>query len=297
MTARPTRETVEGRAYLDLQNLARKTGRPTDELHQLYALEGFLDRLTRSTHVDQFVLKGGVLLAAYDSRRPTRDVDLSASAISNDVELVRKLIAAVLTVDVDDGLFFDVAATTAELIRDGDDYSGVRVHAGGRLSAARLRFHVDVNVGDPITPPPTTVAIPRLLGGALRVVGYPIEMVLAEKIVTAVERGTANTRWRDFVDVAALAANQEVDGDRLDDAIRAVAQYRGAQLAPLTEVLAGYPEIAQRRWERWRIKNQLQASTPENFNDLLAAVISFSELPLSGAAGGCTWYPANRSWT
>lgn len=32
---RPTRGTVAGRAYLDLQNLARKQGRPNSELHQL----------------------------------------------------------------------------------------------------------------------------------------------------------------------------------------------------------------------------------------------------------------------
>lgn len=47
-TARPTRASVAGRAYLDLQNLARRSGRPTDELHQLYALEGFLARLAAS---------------------------------------------------------------------------------------------------------------------------------------------------------------------------------------------------------------------------------------------------------
>lgn len=57
MTGRATRETVEGRTYLDLQNLARRTDRPTDELHQLYALEGFLDRLMRSAYADRFVLK------------------------------------------------------------------------------------------------------------------------------------------------------------------------------------------------------------------------------------------------
>lgn len=297
MNARPTRETVEGRAYLDLQILARKTGRPTDELHQLYALEGFLDRLTRSPYVDQFVLKGGVLLAAYNIRRPTREVDLSASAIANEVDAVRHLIEEVLAVDVDDGLVFDVAGTTVELIRDGDDYSGVRVHAGGRLSAARLSFHVDVNVGDPIVPLPATVAFPRLLGGDLRVAGYPIEMVLAEKIVTAVQRGTANTRWRDFVDIAALAANQEVDGYRLETSLRTVAQHRAALLVPLAEVLAGFPEFAQGRWERWRAKHQLQASTPKNFHDLLAAVITFSEIPISGTAGGYTWNPATRSWS
>jgi hypothetical protein len=38
---------------------------------QLYALEGFLDRLSGSSHAGRFVLKGGVLLAAFDARRPT----------------------------------------------------------------------------------------------------------------------------------------------------------------------------------------------------------------------------------
>ena len=54
VTTRPTRATTAGRVYLDLQNLARRQGRPTDELHQLYALEGFLDptgRLTPRGHL------------------------------------------------------------------------------------------------------------------------------------------------------------------------------------------------------------------------------------------------------
>lgn len=33
-------------------------------------------------------------------------------------------------------------------------------------------------------------------------------MVLAEKLVTAVQRGTANTRWRDFADVYLLTHTQ-----------------------------------------------------------------------------------------
>ena len=72
--SRPTRESVEGRAYLNLQNMARRDGRPTDELLQLYALEGFLARLTASGQGTQFVLKGGVLLAALGTRRPTREL-------------------------------------------------------------------------------------------------------------------------------------------------------------------------------------------------------------------------------
>lgn len=42
------RSTTGGIAYLDLRKLAVETNRPTDELHQLYALEGYLHRLILS---------------------------------------------------------------------------------------------------------------------------------------------------------------------------------------------------------------------------------------------------------
>ena len=78
-TGRPARGPGIARlAYLDVQNLARRTGRPTGELLHLYALEGFLDRLSHSEHADALVLKGGLLLALWGARRPIRDIDLAA---------------------------------------------------------------------------------------------------------------------------------------------------------------------------------------------------------------------------
>lgn len=44
MSSQPTRAAADGRAYLDLQRLARQTGRSTQELLHLYALQGFLAR-------------------------------------------------------------------------------------------------------------------------------------------------------------------------------------------------------------------------------------------------------------
>lgn len=74
--------------YLELQREAKRTGRPTDELIQLYALECFLDRLVHSEFFDTFILKGGVLLAALDARRPTRDIDFAARMLENSAENV-----------------------------------------------------------------------------------------------------------------------------------------------------------------------------------------------------------------
>lgn len=213
MNDRPTRATVAGRAYLDLQNLARRSNRPTDELHQIYALEGFLARLVESAYADRLILKGGVLLAALDVRRPTRDVDFQGQHLSNDVDQVLAMVRVIANISVDDGLVLDADAATAETIRDQDEYSGVRVTLTGQLAAAQLTFHVDINIGDPIWPPPQTMTLPRLLDGVIRVIGYPLAMVYAEKLVTAIQRGAANTRWRDFVDIYALSRRHDIDGD------------------------------------------------------------------------------------
>lgn len=296
MSRRPTRQTAEGRAYLDLQNLARRTGRPTDELHQLYSLEGFLDRLTRSRYADQFVLKGALLLAAFDTRRPTRDVDLAGLGVDNSVEAVGRVVAEIVRIDIDDGLSLDADAIGAESIRDGDEYSGVRVTVTGTLASASLQFHIDVNVGDPISPSPESVTLPRLLGGELTMSGYPLEMILAEKVVTAVQRGTANTRWRDFTDIARLTAGHPVDGLRFSESVRQVADHRMAVLAPLAQVLDGYAVVAQGRWSAWRRKQRLEESTPELFDDLLTDVIEFADPVLAGRALDRTWDVAARSW-
>ena len=81
---RPTRATAAGQAYLDLQNRARAEGRATQELLTLYVVERWLARLSVSPYADQFIIKGGMLLAAYDARRPTADLDALAQAVSND---------------------------------------------------------------------------------------------------------------------------------------------------------------------------------------------------------------------
>lgn len=93
--SRPSRDTVGGRAYLDLRARARREGRPTDELLVLYILERFLFRVSISDYRDRLVLKDGMLLAALDERRPTADVDLLAEAIDNDIESITAMVREV----------------------------------------------------------------------------------------------------------------------------------------------------------------------------------------------------------
>jgi Nucleotidyl transferase AbiEii toxin, Type IV TA system len=89
------------------------------------------------------------------------------------------------------------------------------------LRTARPVLIVDVNPGDPVTPGSRRITVPTLLGNSsLEILGYPLPMVLAEKIVTAIELRAVNTRWRDFADVWTLTRRHECSGDELDAAVR-----------------------------------------------------------------------------
>ncbi|MGH3169266.1 MAG: nucleotidyl transferase AbiEii/AbiGii toxin family protein [Trebonia sp.] len=114
-----------------MRSKAKSAGRATAEYLRLYALEGFLLRLAVSPHRNRFVLKGGVLLAAYELRRPTADVDLSAIQTPNEVGIVRRLVAEIaatnLPPELDDGLVFDLDGIRGETIREGEAKPSGRV--------------------------------------------------------------------------------------------------------------------------------------------------------------------------
>ena len=296
MTA-PTRATTGGRAYLDLRKKARQDRRPVDELLQLYVLESFLARMPAAGAADRFVLKGGVLLAVFGERRPTRDIDLQTQSIANDPATVRTAITDIAATSLDDGVIFDTLTATARVIREEDQYPAVRVSMTATLATARPSLHVDVSVGDPITPEPQIVHLPRVLGGTIAVRGYPLAMIQAEKIVTAVARGTASTRWRDFADIYALARHHPVDGTELGTSIREVARHRGTRLAPLSNVLDGYGAIGQQRWEAWRRKQRLDDRLPSQFSEVLVAVTAFADSAVIGTSDGRSWDPATGEWS
>lgn len=96
-------------------------------------------------------------------------------------------------------------------------------------------------------------------------------MVVAEKLVTAFQRGRASTRWRDFADLLMLVPGDLVESEIIE-ALRAVAKCRGVPLRPLGEVLEGMPKEAQARWATWRERQGAQERVPEDFATVLDAL-------------------------
>ncbi|MDM4764437.1 nucleotidyl transferase AbiEii/AbiGii toxin family protein [Galbitalea sp. SE-J8] len=105
--SRPTRESAAGRAYLDLQNQARRQNRGTQELLTMYIVERWLSRMSRPPYAEDFILKGGMLLASFGTRRPTVDADALARNMASDEETVARRVADIAAIeDPDDGVEF-----------------------------------------------------------------------------------------------------------------------------------------------------------------------------------------------
>jgi hypothetical protein len=191
-----------------------RTKAPTQEYLIRHTLESFLDRLTRTSHADDFVLKGGVLLAAYGARRPTKDADANAVHADVTTEHLAHVVRDIAATDLDDGVVFDLDTTSVQEIREQADYPGLRVRVAVVIGPWKGAAAWDVSTGDPIVPKPRQVTIDRILGDPITLLGYAPETTIAEKGVTILERGITSTRWRDYVDIVQLASNG-IDPDQL----------------------------------------------------------------------------------
>ena len=131
---------------------------------------------------------------------------------------------------------------------------------------------------------------------SVTLLGYPLTMVLAEKIATAVDRGIANTRWRDFADVYTLIRLHPVDAGELRASIETVAEYRKVALAPLLPALMPMNERAQQKYLAWRTRSHRDGELPAAFADVLSAVANFADPVLSATTATGRWNPRLHVW-
>jgi hypothetical protein len=254
---------------------SRKTDAPitTGELVTRHALESFLDRLRRTPHGKDFVLKGGILLAGYGVRRPTKDVDSEARSASVTAAHIEQVVRDVAAVEADDGLVIDLSSLDIQVIREAAGYPGLRMRVHGTVGTARVVVAWDISTGDPLVPSPKVVSIPRVLGEPIDMLGYAPETSVAEKGVTILERGITSTRWRDYIDIVQLA-KQGLDRNLLLDSARAVARYRKVTLRPVADSVAGYGAASQAKWAAWRRKERLEDVCEPDLDDQMLEVIA-----------------------
>lgn len=287
-----------------LLNGARDRGEDFQVTLLRYGAERLLYRLCQSPHAERFVLKGALLLLLWPDQfyRPTRDVDLEGYG-DNDPEQLREVFRAICRQPCpEDALRFDEDSVEAQEIRATQEYGGVRVTFSAYLGKARIRLQVDIGFGDAITPDPYSQEFPTLLPlPAPRLRIYPIETVVAEKFEAIARLGRANSRMKDFRDLAMFARRGEFDGELLSRAVSATFAQREAHLDDLDEILDSdfYDDPAlNQRWRAYCRTTGAGEST-EMFKEIGSDLVRFlrpvGQMLRGGELPG-TWSPAH-GWT
>lgn len=287
-----------------LLNLARQRGDDYNLLLNRFALERLLCRVAASPHADRFLLKGALLFSLwYDQpHRPTRDADLLGSG-PDDADTLIATFRNIAAIELDDGIAFDPQSVRADAIREDNRYGGLRVRLNGRISNVRCALQIDVGFGDAVTPEPRTVVFPVLLDDlaapTLRV--YPVYTVIAEKYHAMTVLGLANTRMKDFFDIATIAQRTDLDGTTLAQAIAATFARRGTALPAHPPVALtrefGDDDGKQRQWQAFLRKNRIAASgLPDTISLLLRLLWPASRVAARSNGATAAWKASEQHW-
>jgi hypothetical protein len=289
-----------------LLTLAKQRGDDYNLLLNRFALERLLCRVAASAFAESFLLKGALLFSLwYDQpHRPTRDADLLGFGPDDAGSLITTF-RDIAAIELDDGIVFDPASVRADAIREDKRYGGLRVRLTCRIGNARCALQIDVGFGDAVTPAPRSAAFPALLDDmaapTLRV--YPVYTVIAEKWHAMTVLGLANTRMKDFFDIAVIAQRTDLDGATLARAIAATFARRGT-LLPLQLPMAltpafGDDDAKSRQWQAFLNKSRIAGvagSLPETVTLLRTLLWPATQVAASGSNATAGWKAMERRW-
>lgn len=192
------------------------------EVLQRYMFERILERISVSEYRNNFILKGDLLLSAMFGvdNRTTKDMDTTIVGIDVSKEKMIKTLNQILSINLNDGVKFDVIDITD--IREEDEYGGNKYHIVGRKDNLKVNLEIDVSPGDKVTPKELKYKFPLLFEDkTILINSYNITTILSEKIETILRRGVFNSRMKDFYDVYYFLnnLNNEIDMNILKEAL------------------------------------------------------------------------------
>lgn len=262
-----------------LRNTAKASGAPFQQILQLYAIERFLYRVSKSQHASTVILKGALLLKTIGipRARPTMDIDMLRKGKADQASLIA-LVKDCAIIDVEpDGLTFLADGIVAEEITKDSEYQGTRILMDARIANVRLRIQVDFGVGDIMVPGPRAIEYPALLNSdAIPLLAYPIETAIAEKLEAMVSLGNTNSRMKDFYDVWTCSQQLVLDKKLLLKAIVATFEHRGT-LLPVDDFEAFSSSFVDDHQPQWNafVRKIGEAALKDKFGEIVADLRSF----------------------
>jgi predicted nucleotidyltransferase component of viral defense system len=241
-----------------IKNKSKQTGTPPNVLLQTYMMERLLVRVSLSRYRENFILKGGFLIAAMVGigLRSTMDMDTTVKSLPVDRESIGRILQEIILIDAGDGVTFEI--TDIKNIRDVSEYDDFRVSLRAAFHTIRANIKLDITAGDTIIPNEIEYQYKLMFEDrTIPVMAYNLYTILAEKIETILSRNVTNTRGRDFYDAFMLLSmnKEEISREELLRAIDIKADERGSlsyveNYEKQLQNIAASPEIAK-SWDNY----------------------------------------------
>ncbi|MDR0500206.1 MAG: nucleotidyl transferase AbiEii/AbiGii toxin family protein [Coriobacteriales bacterium] len=213
-----------------VNNMAKKNNLVANTVLQNYMMERFLERVSVSKYRDNFILKGGFLIAAMVGidMRSTMDMDTTIKGILVSQSEIEKIVSEILAAPINDNVTFEIKSIKP--IHEAGGYEDFRLGIVATFFAMRVDLKLDITTGDIVIPREVDYSFKLMFEDrSIQVKAYNINTILAEKIESILARNVANTRARDYYDVYILLTTRrgEIDRCELLNAITLKAVERG----------------------------------------------------------------------
>ena len=192
------------------------------QLYQMYFFEHILERISKSKYKHNIILKGGLLLSSIigDEERTTKDMDATLKSISLEKENVEIIIKEILSIDIDDGIFYEIVSIND--IRLESEYGGFKINILAKMETLKVYIAIELTTGDKITPREIEYNYnSHFEDKKIPILAYTLETVIAGKYQTIISRGIYNTRMKDFYDIYVLIIDKK-EQIKLDNLIKAI---------------------------------------------------------------------------
>ena len=216
-----------------LLNVAKKEDVFYQTILTRYFQERLLFRMSQTKYRNNFYLKGGALMYAYErfAARPTLDIDFLGKNISNEGESIVAAFKEICSVPYDeDGIVFDVDHITSQNITEFKDYHGIRLSIPVKMDTIAQVLTMDIGFGDVVTPNPIDLDYPILLDylPSVNIMAYSLETVIAEKMHAIIDLADQSSRMKDYYDLYNILTKEKYDSVTLQEAIENTFENRHA---------------------------------------------------------------------
>lgn len=265
-----------------VKSMANRMNLKPQEVLQILMFERLVERLSVSPYKDNFILKGGLLIASMIGigERTTMDMDTTIQGLPMTEQAMEQVVKEIISIDAKDGILFEFRGM--QPIREDDEYHNFCVSICALYGKMKAPMKIDITTGDKITPKQIDYEYKFMFDEkTVTVKAYPLETILAEKYETVIRGNIGNTRARDFYDLYVLMKmkREEIRWEVLREAVSATAEKRGS-----SEELKEYQEVTEdmresqflkRIWGKYQEENTYSEGI--KFDDTLEVVLQIGE--------------------